>query len=85
VAREREAEWKTKERMWEIALTNSDSGWDVPVDDPRRGDWSAPDTKLFSTVHALSHGWPSVEGGVEVSIEVHSNAGEIAEERTTCR
>jgi hypothetical protein len=50
--------------MWETAPTNSDSGWDVPADDPRRGDWLASDTKLFLTVHALSRGWPSVEGGV---------------------
>jgi hypothetical protein len=68
-----------------MAPTNSDTGWDVPLDDPRRGDWSAPDAKLFSTVHAMSPDWPSVEGGVEVSVEVRSNAGEIAKERTACR
>jgi hypothetical protein len=71
--------------MWETAPTNSDTGWDVPVDDPRRGDWSASDTKLFSTMHAMSRGWPSVGGGVGVSVEVRSNAGDIAVERTTCR
>jgi hypothetical protein len=71
--------------MWETAPTNSDAGWDVPADDPRRGDWSASDNKLFLTMHAMSRGWPSVEGGVEVSVEVRSNAGDIAKERTACR
>jgi hypothetical protein len=84
-AREWEAEWKVKEGMWEMAPTNIDAGWDVPVDDPRCGDWSASDTKLFSTMHAMSRGWPSVEGGVEVSVEVRSNVGDIAGERTACR
>jgi hypothetical protein len=33
----------------------------------------------------LSRGWPSVEGGIEVSVEVQSNVGDLAEERTACR
>jgi hypothetical protein len=82
---EREAEWKAKEGMWETALTNSDAGWDVPADDPHHGDWSAPDAKLLSTMHAMSCGWPSVEGGTEALVEVRSNAGDIAKERTACR
>jgi hypothetical protein len=70
---------------WETAPTNSVIGWDVPEDDPRRGDWQASDSKLLMTVHAVSRGWPSVEGGIEVSVEVCSNAGNLAEECTTCR
>jgi hypothetical protein len=85
VARKREAEWKEKEGLWETAPTNSDVGWDVPADDPRREAWQASDTKLFSTMHTINRGWPSVEGGVEVSVEVHSNVGDLTEERTTCR
>jgi hypothetical protein len=84
-ARKREAEWKETSESWETAPTNSVVGWDVPEDDPRRGDWQASDTKLLTTVHAISHGWPSVEGGVEVSVEVCSNAEDIVEERTACR
>jgi hypothetical protein len=68
-----------------MALTNSVVGWDVPEDDPRRLDWQASDSTLVTTVHATSCGWPSVAGGVEVSIEVHSNAGDIAEECAACR
>jgi hypothetical protein len=84
-ARKREAEWKKKEGLWEMAPTNSDVGWDIPADDPHCEAWQASDTKLFTTSHAISRGWPSVEWGVEVSIEVHSNAGDLTEERTACR
>jgi hypothetical protein len=85
VARKQEAEWKETADSWETAPTNSVVGWDVPEDDPRRGDWQAPDNKLLTTVHAISHGWPSVAGGVKVSVEVRSDAGDIAEECTACR
>jgi hypothetical protein len=63
--RKREAEWKETSDSWETAPTNSVVGWEVPADDPRRGDWQASDNKLFTTVHAVSRGWPSVEGGIE--------------------
>jgi hypothetical protein len=85
VARKWEVEWKEKEELWETAPMNSVVGWDVLEDDPRRGDWQASDSKLLTTVHAVSCGWPSVAGGVEVSIEVRSNAGDIAEECAACR
>jgi hypothetical protein len=84
-ARKREAEWKETLDSWETAPTNSVVGWDVPADDPSRGDWQASDNKLLTTVDAVSRGWPSVEGGIEVSVEVHSNAGDLAEESTACR
>jgi hypothetical protein len=82
--RKREAKWKETSDSWETAPTNSVVGWDVPEDDPR-GDWQASNTKLFMTVHAVSRGWPSVAGGVEVSVEVRSNAEDIVEECTACR
>jgi hypothetical protein len=86
VAREWEVEWKEKEELWKTAPMNSDVvGWDVLEDDPHRQAWQASDEKLFMTFHTISHGWPSVEGGIEVSVEVRSNAGDIAEERTICR
>jgi hypothetical protein len=84
-ARKREAEWKETADSWETAPTHSVVGWDVPADDLRRGDWQASDSKLLTTAHAVSRGWPSVEGGIEVSVEVCSNAGDLAEERTACR
>jgi hypothetical protein len=83
--RKREAEWKEKEELWEMAPTNSAVGWGVLEDDPHRLDWQASDSKLSMTFHALSRGWPSVAGGIEVSIEVRSNAGDLAKECTVCR
>jgi hypothetical protein len=76
-ARKREAEWKETSETWETAPTNSVVGWDVPEDDPRRGDWQASDAKLLSTAHVISCGWPSVEGGIGMSMEVRSNAEDI--------
>jgi hypothetical protein len=84
-ARKREAEWRDREVAWATAPTNSDSSWDIPEDDPRRLDWQASDVKLVTTMHAMSHGWLSVEGGMEVSMEVCSNTGDLAEEHTACR
>jgi hypothetical protein len=42
---------------------------------------------LFTTIHAMSRGnWPSVEGGIEVSIDVHSVLERsIGSERSACR
>jgi hypothetical protein len=71
--------------LWETAPTNSIADWDVPEDDPRHLDWQTSDCKLFTTAHAISCGWLSVAGGVEVSVEVRSNAGDIAEECSACR
>jgi hypothetical protein len=71
--------------MWEMAPTNSGIGWDIPKDDPCRLAWQASDAKLVTALHAMSRGWPSVEGGIEVSVEVRSNAGDLAEERSACR
>jgi hypothetical protein len=85
VARKREAAWKDTEGLWETAPTNSIIGWDIPEDDPRRLAWQASDAKLVMTMHAMSCGWPSVEGGIEVSVEVRSNTGDLAKERTACR
>jgi hypothetical protein len=84
-ARKREAEWKEKEGLWEMVPTNGDIGWDIPEDDPRRQAWQASDAKLFTTFHAMSRGWPSIEGGIEVSVEVRSDVGDLAEERAACR
>jgi hypothetical protein len=32
-----------------------------------------------------THGWPSIEGGVEVVVEVHSSVGDLVEGCTACR
>jgi hypothetical protein len=43
------------------------------------------DAKLLTTARAVSRGWPSVEGGIEVSVEVRSNAEDLVQECTACR
>jgi hypothetical protein len=83
-AREQEAKWKSEGERWETAPTLSDVGWDISEDDPRRQGWLASDAKLVTTLHAMSRGWPSVEGGIEVSVEVHSDLSN-SEERPACR
>jgi hypothetical protein len=81
-ARKWEAEWKSKEELWETALT---IGWDIPEDDPHHQGWLASGAKLVTTLHAMSRGWLSVEGGIEVSVEVHSDLSDSGEERPACR
>jgi hypothetical protein len=91
VARKRESDWKDEAERWETAPSNSDGvGRDVPQDDPRCLAWQASDEKLVTTLYAISRGWPnrswpSMEGGVEVSVEVCTSVGDLAEERSACR
>jgi hypothetical protein len=83
--RRKEVDWKEKEQVWVSAPTNSTSGgWEVNLDDQW---WVASDEKLFTTFYAMSRGiWPSVEGGVEVVIDVHSVLeGPVDKECSTCR
>jgi hypothetical protein len=87
VTRKREADWESEAKQWEMAPTNSNSGWGVPADDLA---WQASDKKLVTTLYAISRGWPncswpSVEGGVKVSVEVHSNMEGLVEECAACR
>jgi hypothetical protein len=85
VARKRESDWRSEAECWETASSNSNVGWDVPADDPRRLGWQVSDDKQIATLHAVSSGWLSVEGGIEVSIEVRSSVGDLTEVRTACR
>jgi hypothetical protein len=84
-ARRREAEWREKEQVWASALTNSTSdGWGVAEGDDR---WVGSDEQLFNTFYAMYRGtWPSVESGVEVTVDVHSVLeGSMDTECSTCR
>jgi hypothetical protein len=64
---------------------NSDNDWGLPEDDPHCQVLQASDDQLVMMLHAMGCGWPSVEGGIEVSVEVCSNMGDLAKERTACR
>jgi hypothetical protein len=81
----REAEWREKEQVWSSALTNSTSdGWGVAESDHW---WVGSDEQLFTTVYAMSRGtWPSVESGIEVTIDIHSVLeGSVDKECSACR
>jgi hypothetical protein len=79
VAREREAKWKSETKWWETAPTSGDDGWGIPEDDSRRQEWLGSSAKLVTTLHTVSRGWPSVEGGIEVSVKVHSDLSDLEE------
>jgi hypothetical protein len=84
-SKRREAEWRGKEQVWSSAPTNStDGGWEVAEGDDR---WVGSDESLFTTIYAMSSGtWPSVERGIEVTIDVHSVLERsIDQERSACR
>jgi hypothetical protein len=51
----------------------SDGSWGIPEDDPRRKTWIESDSRITESYLPINRGWPSVEGGVDVSIEVHSD------------
>jgi hypothetical protein len=84
-SKKREAEWREREQVWSSAPTNStDGGWEVAEGDDW---WVGYDESLFTTIYAMSRGtWPSVERGIEVTIDVHSVLERsIDPERSACR
>jgi hypothetical protein len=48
-------------------------------------EWAASESKVRTCHHPRNHGWPSIEGGVEVTIKVCSDALKSEEKRSTCR
>jgi hypothetical protein len=84
-AKRREADWREKEQVWSSAPTNSTgNSWGVAEGDDW---WVGSDEQLFNTVYAMYRGTsPSVEGGIEVTIDVHSVLeGSVDKERSACR
>jgi hypothetical protein len=65
--------------------TPLEEGWGAPMDDKHRAEWSALDIKVSISYPSCNHGWPSVEGGVEVVIEVCSDVVELEKEHSACR
>jgi hypothetical protein len=55
------------------------------VDDPRRKEWIDSDSKVTLSYPTSHRGWPSMEGGIEVLIEVHSDLQDSEEGHSTCR
>jgi hypothetical protein len=89
----KEAEWKVKETQNDVQEWGVDSrpttpleeGWGAPMDDEHRAEWSTSDSKVSVSYPSINCSWPSVEGGVEVAIEVRSNVVESESGCSACR
>jgi hypothetical protein len=56
------------------AKLDDDAGdWNIPKDNPHFKAWDESDSKLTVSYPAINRGWPSMERGVEILIEVHSD------------
>jgi hypothetical protein len=78
---ERENIWKAREAQndaiqWGVNVESSSSSKEGWPGVPAEARWHAP---------IGADGWPSVEGGFEVSIEVVSDTVELERERSACR
>jgi hypothetical protein len=91
--RVKEAAWKAREAQRDELGWGEDrrpssplEGWpDIPVDDERRVEWSSSESRVLTSYPSHNCGWPSVEGGIEVAVEVCSDAVEPERKRSTCR
>jgi hypothetical protein len=90
----KEAEWKAREAQrdeeigWREDRRPSSplGGWPgVSKDDERRKEWIASESGVTTSYHFHNRGWPSIEGGVEVTIEVCSDTSRPERERSACR
>jgi hypothetical protein len=55
------------------------------MDDKRRVEWLASESRVSTSHPSHNHGWPSVEGGIEVAIEVCSDIVELERKGSACR
>jgi hypothetical protein len=85
-----EAEWKDQEAQndtveWGVddgLVTPPEEGWPgISIDEEHRVTWPSPSNE--GSIHVDD--WPSIEGGVEVTVEVCSDAMELQREYSTCR
>jgi hypothetical protein len=90
----REVEWKACESQRDEEIgwgedrrpSSPLEGWPgVSEDDERRKEWAASESRVTTSYHSINRGWPSIEGGVEVTIEVCSDASKHEKERSACR
>jgi hypothetical protein len=89
----KEAEWKAREVQRDEMGWGEDrhpssplGGWpDVCVDDECRVEWSVSESRVSTSYPPHNRGWPSVERGVEVAIEVCSDTIEPEREHSACR
>jgi hypothetical protein len=84
----RDAKWKAREvqRDEEIGWgehrrpSSPLGGW--PGTEEHHKEWVASDSRVRTSYHSINCGWPSIEGGVKVTVEVCSDASKIEDERT---
>jgi hypothetical protein len=90
----KEAEWKAREAQRDDEVGWGEDhcpssplrGWPgVSEDDEYRKEWIALESRVTTSYHPHNRGWPSIEGGVEVTIKVCSDALETEKKHSTCR
>jgi hypothetical protein len=64
---------------------SGDGGWGISKDDPRCQVWIESDRRVVTHYLPINQGWLSIETGVKVSIEVHSDLKDSEEECPACR
>jgi hypothetical protein len=83
----------TREKEWENCQAQNDTiewGKEDSLETSLEEGWpSVPADAVWPSYDAgdltRTHGWPSVEGGVEVVVEVCSDASERQREHSACR
>jgi hypothetical protein len=83
---EREIVWKALEAQNNVIQWGVDVDSTTPLEEGRPGIpvdavWPSP----LVGEPLRSHGWPSVEGGIEVTMEVCSDTVKFQREHSTCR
>jgi hypothetical protein len=89
----KETTWKAREAQRDKVGWGEDrrpssplEGWPgVPADDECRVEWSASESRVSTSYPSCNRGWPSVEGGIKVAIEVCSDAVELERKCSACR
>jgi hypothetical protein len=64
---------------------DDDGGWGIPKDDPCRQAWIKSDNGVVTSYLPINRGWPSVEGGIDILIEVQSDLKDLEEGCPVCR
>jgi hypothetical protein len=83
----REAKWKAKElsNYEQFASEDDEGGWNIPMDDSHRKEWVESDSKVMVSYLRSHRGWPSVEGGIEVLVEVRLDLRDSEGGHSACR
>jgi hypothetical protein len=82
----REKEWKRRQAINDAIDWGNKDGSEAPLEEGWPG---VPSDAVWPPYDAgdltRTHGWPSIEGGVKVVVEVCSDASERQREHSACR